>query len=93
MTASPDGRTVAFSYERYEAVNRLLPGLQRREPRFAVYEQESLTHVGTVSHPKQTITDDGWASVSPAAGGTLLFSPDGQHLYTTAQATRQWRID
>lgn len=92
VACSPDGRYLALSYERYDAANRLLAGILRREPRFAVYETNSLTFVGAVSHPKETLFDPGWAQVSPAVGGKLLFSRDGQHLYTTVQAARQWQI-
>ena len=78
IACNPERRLLAFSYEKYQALNRLLPGLRVREPRFAVYDTDSLAGLGTVSHPKETITDDGWASVSPSAGGKLLFSRDGR---------------
>jgi hypothetical protein len=90
MAISPSGDLFAFSFERYDAASPLLPGWDRREPKFSVYRLDSLKPVGTVSHPKRTHWEDD--GIHSEAGGKLLFSRDGQTLYTTTTSTREWRI-
>lgn len=90
MAISPTDDLFAFSFERYDVASPLLPGMDRSEPRYAVYDLNSLKPVGIVSHPKRNHWDD--SGFSSDAGGKLMFSRDGQTLYRTTTSTREWRI-
>jgi hypothetical protein len=91
MAISPTGDLFAFSFKPYDAASPLLPGWDRREPKFAVCYLESLKPVGTVSHPKSSHWDESGFS-SSEAGGKLMFSREERTLYTTTNSTREWRI-
>ena len=89
VAISPEGNAVAFSYERqtdafgYRRANR--------QPRFAVYGIPSGKHLGTVSHPAESVSQS-VAAVVPAASGVLQFSPDNRYLYTTTRDTHCWKL-
>jgi len=90
MAVSPDGRMVAFSYERWKGSNPATPLPYRTTPRFAIYSIEDGRHLATLDHSKSIKWE--WEESNKEAKGRLLFSRDSKYLYTTTNVTRKWDV-